>query len=1141
VEPAAALYAGFRNPPASHSIAPYWFWNGHVTEADTRRQLQAMIAQGVREATVFPWDGMEPRYLSEEFWRQLGAALEAARQLGFTLNLADDYNWPTAHLWDFGGDRAELSVVLQKRPEYRMRHLAYREWTLQSGQVWTVPESQPQIVVTARVGADERIDASTLAVQDVTRPWTAPAGQWLVTAYTVEPAVGGHNTRVDLLNPSAVRLYIDLFYRELARRFLSYFGRTLKLTIADHEGAYGSQIAWTPALWDEFRTRRGYDARPKLPLLARHSNDAAAGQSFRRDYLDVISELYAESFTKQVNEWCQKHGLRHGTSLYEEQLYIQVNAAGDMFRHWSNSSFIMIDALLERGRQPLDFREAVSAAHFDGKPVFVENQGLQGHSTYWSLEKARSGTNMILLWGANKLCPYFLYDPAKISWPPQWFLGQPAWPWFRSYSRFAQRGSYMNSSGTHVAPVAIYYPLETAFAHSDMLFTNKPHRDLVWNNTMDHVQNVYTALQLELERARLDTHIVDSRYLASAEVKGKVLRIGNEDLHALVLPPITHIDRRAAEKIRAFAAGGGHVIATGALPQELSGTSVQLFPLPVRKAFMDRLDYMNPIVVPAEISRDLAPVIRNIRQAVPEQPRISEGNGDKIHWARRRSGRVEWLWVVNDSPDPAAVRMSFPAGGDFERWDAVTGERRKLRLTAGTVALDFGPWDGFFLVRLPGSEAIPQEESKERVVSEVPASGWSFIPEQPVSVPYVKDADGKLVWLASERLSNRSWWLSGPFPYDDHRGFYTQYPPEKDEKPGGEGWTWFESPTYTITLREGLKVSRGRELGVYYASVFVHSLVERTADMVTAFADGMKAWINGEQVLSVHRHPKWLLLRDRWAERRRVRLRSGWNRVLLKIEPSLMVPTAFLFRLTEPDGRTLRDITWSRQPDSPPNVASARTQLEVEAPPGTGGFVVPAFEKSFRVFVNDDQIGSVKPGAVIGAAPAARIRFEFDAADVPERPIEFQPKQTVVDLFRWTDSRLAHYSGTALYERELDLPVLRRDERMLLDLGSVGTAAELWVNGRSVGQRAWRPFRFDITRFVHAGRNTVRVRVANSDAGWQSQGDTIYPRGSWGLRYQTELDRLPTIAPNGLEGPVRIVIASPVQRSAPAVKAAVRR
>lgn len=85
----------------------------------------------------------------------------------------------------------------------------------------------------------------------------------------------------------------------------------------------------------------------------------------------------------------------------------------------------------------------------------------------------------------------------------------------------------------------------------------------------------------------------------------------------------------------------------------------------------------------------------------------------------------------------------------------------------------------------------------------------------------------------------------------------------------------------------------------------------------------------------------------------------------------------------------------------------------------------------------------------------------------------------------------------------------------------------MWLNGKSVGERVWRPYRFVVSGQAVSGVNQLKVRVANSNAGWQSQGDTIYPKGSWGLNYKTEFDRLPTIRPNGLEGPVRILAAAP--------------
>ncbi len=1139
-DPASALHRQFQDPPRQYSIAPYWFWNGTITPEESRRQLQAMMAQGVFEATVLPWDGMSPRYLSEEFWRQIGAALDIAEELGFTLNLLDDYDWPSGHLWDFGSAQPELSVVLQEAPQYRMRRLAHKEVVLEAGQSWAArPEETVELAVAGRLSEGDALDVDSLRLLEPAqaRQWTAPEGRWLLTVYWTEPAVAGHNTRVDLLNPNAVALYIDLFYGEIERRFSRHFGKTLKLTIADHEGAYGTQIAWTPALWREFETRKGYDARHRLPLLTRPSSDANTARQFRIDYLDVISALYAESFSLQVNEWCLRHGLKHGTSIYEEQLYIQANGAGDMYQHWRNSSFVMMDALLERGRSSLDFREPASVADLEGTPLWVENQGLQGHSTYFSLEKARYGTNAILLWGANKLCPYFLYDAGKATWPPQWFLGQPFWPWFRNYADYARRALFMNASGRRVSRVAVYYPLETAFANAEVLFTNQPHRDLVWANSMDQTQNIYSALLLELEKRRLETHVLDRHYVSRASVDGQVLRLAGQEFSVLVLPPLTDIDLAAAARIREFALAGGKVIATGTLPPSLQQVEgIQVFALPVRPMFMDRLDYMNPTLVPREIQSDLAPVMDEVVRSLPHQPSIIEGESAAIRWSHRRAYGVEWYWMVNDSPEPRKIRLRMPSLAAFERWDPQTGERRQIAARDGVLDLRFEPWEAFCLVQVETSAAPTVPELAEVRSVPVPREGWRFALENEVRVPYAYAEDGSPLWLSPERLSARAWWLIGPFPYEDHHGFYRPYAPETGFDPeraysGAYGelrWQWCESPTYSVTLRDMLRTPRGRELGVFYAFAYVHSPEEREVRALAAFADGMRVWVNGEMVMDEHRHPKWLQMRDAFAERRPAKLRQGWNRILLKIEPSLMVPTAFLFRITGVDGQTLRDLVWAPRPELPVPMEAKPARLRVDVPPSASAFAMPRFASNPPVFADGRRLRSARPGDWVPLPSGAkRIEFLVGLADAPDQPIRFRTSPSVLSLFRWTDTALAHYSGTAIYERDIPAPALRPGERLLLDLGEVGLAAEVWVNGKSAGQRAWRPFRFDVTDFVKPGRNRIRVRVANADAGWQSQGDTVYPKGSWGLKYQTELDRVPTLVPNGLEGPVRLVILRP--------------
>jgi hypothetical protein len=108
-------------------LSPYWFWNGKITVHETRRQLEAMAEQGVQSATVLNWAGLEPAYLSEEWWGEVGAALDAAQSLGITLNFADEHLWPSGQAWDYAALQPEPSRVLQRHPEFRMRRLTVRQ------------------------------------------------------------------------------------------------------------------------------------------------------------------------------------------------------------------------------------------------------------------------------------------------------------------------------------------------------------------------------------------------------------------------------------------------------------------------------------------------------------------------------------------------------------------------------------------------------------------------------------------------------------------------------------------------------------------------------------------------------------------------------------------------------------------------------------------------------------------------------------------------------------------------------------------------------------------------------------------------------------------------------------------------------
>jgi hypothetical protein len=73
------------------------------------------------------------------------------------------------------------------------------------------------------------------------------------------------------------------------------------------------------------------------------------------------------------------------------------------------------------------------------------------------------------------------------------------------------------------------------------------------------------------------------------------------------------------------------------------------------------------------------------------------------------------------------------------------------------------------------------------------------------------------------------------------------------------------------------------------------------------------------------------------------------------------------------------------------------------------------------------------------------------------------------------------FAGALDYSGAFSLPA-DQTEGLFLDLGDVGQIAEVWMNGRHAGVRAWAPYRLEIGALCQPGDNRVIVRVTNSMA-----------------------------------------------------------
>ena len=83
-------------------------------------------------------------------------------------------------------------------------------------------------------------------------------------------------------------------------------------------------------------------------------------------------------------------------------------------------------------------------------------------------------------------------------------------------------------------------------------------------------------------------------------------------------------------------------------------------------------------------------------------------------------------------------------------------------------------------------------------------------------------------------------------------------------------------------------------------------------------------------------------------------------------------------------------------------------------------------------------------------------------------------------LGSWTRTD-PNFSGSGVYQTTVSLtPADLAGRRLQLDLGRVGTIAQVTANGTTLPRALWAPYVVDVTSALHVGTNTISVRVTNT-------------------------------------------------------------
>ena len=554
----------FRQPTLDYSDFVTWFWEtGELDKERLTWQLEELKKKGVGGTWYYPRYldgeryGTQPTYFSEEWWEFFRHSVAEHERLGLEAWFS---GWEGREYW-----QDLLRAERATRPELEGRRLVIHEArSTGSGTLQLhVPAGETVLTAAAYRLDGERLDPASYqdlsaAVQRQQIAWTAPDAGWLLAAVASQP----HD--LDYLNPHVAARYLEIYWQEHEERLREFIPGTLSLYGQDELYVLNGNILYAPNLVERFITEKKYDPAPHLVGL--FHDIGGFTDKIRCDYYEAMSTALEENLYRPLCEWHEERGMRYGTiaTWGRQDMLGQTWHYGDFFRlmRWFHvtgnedpgaslpGERCFIDAKLSSSILHIYERERASMCVYWGSGWGMS----QEQNLAWTNENYAYGLNHYNQHGGlyNTLGGWYEWVPPSIHWR------QPYWEHWQTFVDYVSRLSAVMSQGTHVADVALLYPLTTV--HANWL------RGDSFTSAADDCAMTTFALARQIYEAGIDFDFVDDNLLSQAVVRDGTLEIAGIRFRAVLLPPMTTIRRRTLAKLKEFYDGGGVIVAFRRLP-----------------------------------------------------------------------------------------------------------------------------------------------------------------------------------------------------------------------------------------------------------------------------------------------------------------------------------------------------------------------------------------------------------------------------------------------------------------------------------------------------------------------------------------------------------------------------------------------
>ena len=519
-----------------------------------------------------------------------------------------------------------IEFIAQKQLGY-IKDPKYCKWPTQ-------PEADDPALVTS---PDAVLNLTGKMAADGTLTWDAPPGRWVVQRIAMAPTgtknmpsgPDGCGLEVDKMNRAHVRAHLDAYVGEMQRRLGPEDRELLGRVIADSYEV-GPQN-WTDDFAAAFKTLRGYDPTPWLPVLTgRVIGSVGQSNRFLWDLRRSVADRFATEYVGGLREASREHGL----SMWLEN-YGGFGFPAEFLQYGGQSDGIAGEVWVGKF-DPTHLRNGVSVGAIYGKRI-VSAETFTGGPQFSSTPRSlKTLGDYAFCEGINHIVLHvFMHEPWDDRQPGinAWFGTEftrhnPWMPLAQSWMTYLRRCSAMLQRGWRVADVAYFIGEDTPIQNG----TKVPELPAGYD---------YDYMNAEVLVDKLTVR--DGRLVLPHGVSYRVL----------VLPSLETMRPATLRKIRDLVNAGGKIV--GALPQR--SPSLQ--------------DYPSCDEEIRKLAGEIGSVCTNLETAIAAEPDVVSGS---LRWTHRRDGETDIYFLSNPQNSAVDVEPTFRVSGKQpELWDAVTG------------------------------------------------------------------------------------------------------------------------------------------------------------------------------------------------------------------------------------------------------------------------------------------------------------------------------------------------------------------------------------------------------------------------------------------------------------------------------------